>query len=255
MLISTATETAMTRESIQLVDDQPYTGREYIGSAPKPGTRDYGQDIAGDDAPQAYLVMQPAHSTTRPHFHQTNQFQLFVGGGGRVGKLRADPLTVQYAGGHTPYGRIIAEDQGIHYFTLRQAWDSGAKYLPANNDLLDKGRQRQVVGVKSVGGGGENSNDANSEDTNMVQTEYLIEPTADGLYVNWLALPSNGKYLLPDTAEGGGQYHVVVSGSLLRGDAALPALSVEFASTDEGAIEIQAGAEGLELVALRFPKA
>ena len=53
MLISTATETAMTRESIQLVDDQPYTGREYIGSAPKPGTRDYGQDIAGDDAPQA----------------------------------------------------------------------------------------------------------------------------------------------------------------------------------------------------------
>ena len=71
--------------------------------------------------------MQPPHSVTPAHFHQTNQFQVFVGGGGTVGKLRADPLTVQYAGANTPYGPITAEGEGIHYFTLRQEWDSGAK--------------------------------------------------------------------------------------------------------------------------------
>ena len=254
MLISTATETARAREIIHLVDDQPYTGREYIGSAPKPGTPGYGQGMTDDHnvdeaGPQAYLVIQPPHSTTRPHFHQTNQFQLFVAGGGRVGKLRADPLTVQYAGSHTPYGPIFAEDQGIHYFTLRQAWDSGAKYLPANNDLLEKGRQRQVVGVKSDATGPENF-----EIADTLQTEYLIEPTDDGLYAKWLSLPRHGTFKLADASRGGGQYHVVISGSLMRDGIALPAQSVEFASTDEGAVEVEAGPGGLQLVALRFPK-
>ncbi|NQV58928.1 MAG: hypothetical protein HQ502_04630 [Alphaproteobacteria bacterium] len=250
MLISTATETALQRETTHLVDDQPYKGREYIGSAPKPGTAGYGQNVAGDDAPQAYLVSQPPHSTTRPHFHQTNQFQLFVGGGGSVGKLRADPLTVQYAGGNTPYGPIVAEDDGIQYFTLRQAWDSGAKYLPAMNDMLVKGQQRQVIGVKSSYGA-----DQIPRGDGATKTEFLIAPTTDGLLIQWLGLSPGSKTTLPDAAEGGGQYHVVVSGSLRRAGRDLSAMSVEFASTDEGEVEIEAGADGLEMMLLRFPRA
>ena len=56
MLISTATATALEREATHLVDDQPYTGREYIGSAPKPGTADYGKSVAGDDAPVRIFI-------------------------------------------------------------------------------------------------------------------------------------------------------------------------------------------------------
>jgi hypothetical protein len=240
MLISTDTVTAKQTEATILVDDQPYKSWEYIGSAPKPGTPAYGEDIAGEEEPQAYLVMQPPHSVTRPHFHQTNQFQVFVHGGGTVGKVRVDPLTVQYAGGNTPYGPIMAENDGVHYFTLRQTWDSGAKYLPASSDLLVKGKQRQVVGVK-LGG-----SDA--------QTETLIEPTEDGLFAQCITLPPKAKHTLPDSAEGGGQYHVVVSGSLARAGEELPPLSVEFASPDEGPVEIEAGPDGLELLIARFPK-
>ncbi|NKB60225.1 MAG: hypothetical protein GKS00_28295 [Alphaproteobacteria bacterium] len=238
MLISTDAETAKQTEATYMVDDQPYKGWEYIGSAPKPGTPGYGKDVAGEDVPQAYLVIQPPHSVTRPHFHQTNQFQVFVHGGGTVGKMRVDPLTVQYAGGNTPYGPIIAEDDGVQYFTLRQAWDSGAKYLPANRDLLVKGQQRQVVGVKSGAG----------------ETETLIEPTADGLFAQCVTLAPGAKHTLPDASEGGGQYHVVVSGSLARDGEDLPPLSVEFASPDEGLVEIEAGPDGLELLLARFPK-
>ena len=160
MLISTGTDTAKLTEATYMVDDQPYKGWEYIGMAPNPGTPGYGQDIAGEEVPQGYLVMQPPHSVTRPHFHQTNQFQVFVGGGGTVGKQRIDPLTVQYAGGNTPYGPIKAETEGVDYFTLRQAWDSGAKYLPANRSLLVKGQQRQVVGVKGQTGAVQQVGDA-----------------------------------------------------------------------------------------------
>jgi len=62
------------------------------------------------------------------------------------------------------------------------------------------------------------------------------------------------RYFLPDTTEGGGQYHVVVSGSLARNGGNLPPLSVEFASCDEGIVEIEAGPDGLELLLARFPK-
>jgi len=246
MLISTRTDIAKQTEATYIVDDQPYKGWEYIGTAPKPGTPGYGQDVAGEDVPQAYLVKQPPNSVTRPHFHQTNQFQVFVGGGGTVGKLRVDPLTIQYAGGNTPYGPICAEADGVDYFTLRQCWDSGAKYLPANRDLLVKGQQRQIVGVKGRNGAAASRGDAT--------LETLIEPTDDGLFAQCITLAPGAKHTLPDSAEGGGQYHVVVSGGLTRDGAELPPLSVEFASPDEGAIKIEAGPNGLELLLARFPK-
>lgn len=250
MLISTDARTAAKNDTVSMVDDQAYTGREYIGSAPKPGTPGYGQEVGGEEgAPQAYLVMQPAHSVTRPHFHQTNQFQVFVNGGGAVGKLRADPLTVQYAGANTPYGPIQAEAEGVDYFTLRQRWDSGAKYLPEKSDMLVKGAQRQIVGGKAAG-------DAAILPEKGAEPcrETLIEPAEDGLFAEWLGVAPGGKATLPDAGAGGGQYHVVVSGALRRDDKELPRLSIEFASPDEGAVEVEAGTNGLGLLLLRFPK-
>jgi hypothetical protein len=250
MLVSNDACTAAKNDTVSMVDDQTYTGREYIGDAPKPGTPGYGQKVSGEEgAPQAYLVMQPPHSVARPYFHQTKQFQVFVNGGGAVGKSRVEPLTVQYAGANTPYGPIQAEAEGVDYFTLRQRWDSGAKYLPEKTDMLIRGKQRQVVGGKAA-------SDAEGlprlgEDP---RRETLIEPADDGLYAEWLSVAPGGKSVLPNAGAGGGQYHVVVSSALRRNDKELPRLSVEFAGPDEGVVEVKAGANGLELLLLRFPK-
>ena len=247
MLLTTSAETALARESVHMVDDQPYIGREYIGESPKPGTPGYGTNMAGAAGaagPQAYLVIQPPGSVTRPHFHQTNQFQLFVGGSGRVGKVRVDPVTVQYAGANTPYGPIHAEDQGIDYFTLRQNWESGAKYLPERRDLLVKGQQRQVLDTATRGA---------IPETGVVE-EPLFAPADDGLLALALHLAPGASTTLPDAGEGGGQYHVVLSGSLTRDGEVFGPLAVEFASPDEGAVALEAGGEGLELLVLRFPR-
>ena len=242
MLVSTTAETARNSDQNYDIDGQIYVGREYIGTAPKPGGDDYGKNVAGNEYPQAYLVIQPPHSVTRPHFHTTNQFQVFVGGSGKVGKIRTDPVTVQYAGAHTPYGPILAEDRGIEYFTLRQKWDSGAKYLPAQRHALDKGRQRQRVGVKQ----------ADQPQSGKVVQEILIAPEPDGLFVAHFSMAPDTRVAMPDAAQGGGQYHVVLSGSLVRDGQELPPLSIEFASPEEGEIGIQAGAAGLEFLLLRF---
>lgn len=235
MPLSTSAAEAKTRENPAIVHGQTYLGREYIGAIPKPGSANYGKAVAGDDHPQAYLVIQPPGSITPPHFHTTNQFQVFVDGGGRVGKLRADPVTVQYAGAHTPYGPIVAEDGGIHYFTLRQFWDSGAKYLPEQREQLDTGRQRQVVGSGNDGAG-------------------ALFSDADGLHAEVFDLKPGTQKYLPDAADGGGQYHVVLSGSLIRNNQPLEPMSVEFAYSAEGAVRVEAGANGLRLLLVRFPK-
>ena len=244
MLISANVNTVKSGDKVYFVDDQPYIGREYVGKAPNPGAPGYGTNAVGDGSPQAYLVMQPPGSVTRPHFHQTNQFQVFVGGSGTVGKLRADPVTVQYAGANSPYGPIKGEANGIHYFTLRQEWDSGAKYLPAQKKLLVKGLQRQIIGGASK----------TPLPFSGVTTENLIEPSEDGLLAHYIRFPSGAKTILPDASEGGGQYHVVFAGSLIRDEEEMPPLSIEFASSKAGEVKIEAGAEGLDLVMTRFPR-
>lgn len=241
-LISADAETAAGREQVRPVHGQPYRAREYIGVAPKPGEPGYGEAVAGDGSPQGYLVMQPPHSVTQAHFHQTNQFQVFVGGGGAVGKLRADPFTVQYAGANTPYGPITAEDEGIHYFTLRQEWDSGAKWMPERREDLVRGMQRQVVGVAADGALAPGA------------VETLIPETDDGLLAVRIAVAPGETAPLPDPRQGGGQYHVVTRGTLLRGAESFGELSIEFADTDTAAVDAVAGPDGLELIVARFPR-
>ena len=77
--------------------------RDYIGTS---GT------IA--DGPQGFLVERPyAGARIDPHFHDIDQFQVIVAGDGRMGKKAVQPITFQYADAYTPYGPIVADDDGI----------------------------------------------------------------------------------------------------------------------------------------------
>lgn len=85
---------------------------------------------AGPSGPMAYLVDQSPGATVDPHYHQVRQFQLFVGGSGRLGTHALEGLVVHYAGAHSPYGPIVAGPQGVQYVTLRPGWDPGAQWMP-----------------------------------------------------------------------------------------------------------------------------
>lgn len=86
--------------------------------------------------PMAYLVAQAPGSTLQAHFHQADQFQVFVGGSGRIGTHPVRPLTVHFAGAHSPYGPLVAGRDGLQYLTLRRSWDPGAQYMPGSAHKL-----------------------------------------------------------------------------------------------------------------------
>ena len=142
LLQRSASEARRNQRRIQ-VNGHEYVLSAYVGAAPVRGTYVDGNEVNDNALPQGFLVQQPPGSVTPPHFHEVNQFQVFVGGNGRMGKRPAGPVTVQYANGHTPYGPIVAGEQGVTYFTLRAAWDPGAKYMPkslmieARRDAID----------------------------------------------------------------------------------------------------------------------
>jgi hypothetical protein len=90
--------------------------------------------------PMAFLVEKEPHAVVKPHFHQADQYQVVVQGGGRLGTHDVGTVAVHYTDMWSAYGPIIAADEGISWFTLRNAWDSGARYMPAAREQLRAAR-------------------------------------------------------------------------------------------------------------------
>ncbi len=97
-----------------------------------------------DDAlhPMAFLVEKGPGAVTRPHFHQADQFQVVVAGRGMLGDHEFSDGAVHYTDAYSAYGPIVAGKSGIWWFTLRNRWDPGARYMPAEREVLNAARDR-----------------------------------------------------------------------------------------------------------------
>src|SRR4051812_9780396 len=107
-----------------------------------PGYPTWRSDFLSEEAPRgtkrgnAKLVEQDAATTLHAHFHYVNQFQLVVGGSGRIGRHEVRPLTVQFAGAHTSYGPLVAGEDGLDYLVLRDAINPGLRLMPEEVAML-----------------------------------------------------------------------------------------------------------------------
>ncbi len=245
--VTTAEEAAGQSRKVH-VNGRDYTLSGYIGAAPVRGSYEPGSEVNDNGLPQGFLVDQPPMAVTPAHFHEPNQFQVFVGGGGRMGAYPATPLTIQYANGHTPYGPIVAGPEGVRYFTLRQHWDPGAKYLPASRDLLRLGNQRT-----HIKGGIALTDAATRRARTQPALDVVFAPEADGMAAWMCRLGPGASLALPSPAGGGGQYLIVAAGSLRQEAQMLGPLSTVYIDARETTSEACAGEDGLDLIVLQFP--
>ncbi len=248
MLIATSTAEARQKQRLVHVNGHDYTLSEYVGAAPLRGKYVEGNEKNDNGLPQGFLVEQPPGSVTLPHFHETNQFQVFVDGTGSMGKHAAQPLTVQYANGHTPYGPIVAGETGVTYFTLRQRWDPGAKYMPGARDKLSKGNQR----TRLKGGIPTTTPDVRATLAHP-DCETIFDREDDGMAAWIFRFGPDQACEMPPAAGTGGQYLVVTAGELIRDGAVYDKWSMLFVTADEEQPTIHATAEGLDLLVLQFP--
>ena len=209
------------------------------------------EDAAVVPRPQSFLVEQVPRWTLPTHFHLRPQFQRFVAGGGTIGKAPIDPLTVHYASAHSGYGPLVSGDEGISYLTMRAVSDTGAWYLPEQREHLKLRIKKQQKHAHP-------SSEVSADDLRKLAaaTEETLIPCDEGGLASWvLRLPPNTRAKSPAGADqGGGRFYVVTKGSLRLSADEMQGLATVFVSPEE-TLDLEAGADGVEVVVLQFPAA
>jgi len=203
--------------------------------------------------PQAFLIEMHAGETILPHFHEVDQFQVFVAGSGGMGRQAAATLAVHFAEHHTGYGPINAGPQGYSYFTLRAQSDPGAHYLhkPGYREALKPSRKRHGVAA-----GIALSTEPVLMDRKDASVERLLQDLdgSDGLGVSLIRLGPGMSHIGPDPRATGGQYYLVLNGGLELNMGGYSAWSAVFVPRDDSPLAFKAGPKGLEALLLQFPR-
>ncbi len=204
--------------------------------------------------PMAFLVEKDAAAIVKPHFHQADQYQVVVQGGGRLGVHDVASVAVHYTDSYSAYGPIIAAGEGISWFTLRNAWDPGARYMPAERQQLREARSK-FQHREATCGPLPPLSDADLAALTGISGNAVIEETKDGLGTWRYTVNPLGVARGPDPSTGGGQFWLV-SGGLARvpDGALLPVNSTIFVGPDDPAMEMTAGPGGADLLCMQFPK-
>ncbi len=200
----------------------------------------------------AFLVEKEAGAVVRPHFHEADQFQVVVQGGGRLGRHDIGTVAVHYTDAWSAYGPIIAAGEGVSWFTLRNSWDSGAKYMPSARSELRAARARYQHRETTTGPMPAWSD---AELARLATAEHVTEmETADGMASWRFRMPAAATATGPDPGNGGGQFWLVLAGNAsCAGSALLPVDSCVFVGPADPALAMTAGPAGAELLCVQFP--
>jgi hypothetical protein len=201
--------------------------------------------------PVAYLIELDAHSDLDVHFHRANQFQVFVAGDGSLGHHRIEAVTVHYAGAFTAYGPIRPGDRGLSFFTLRDAWDPGARFLPEHKDELRLARtpRREALGEPIAAPA-----DGAFRAPDVPQSRQVLGPDGDARGAWLVELPPGAALTAPTTAGSGGQFWLMLAGTLVLSAAQrLPRWSCAYLDPVQAPPAAHAGDGGAQLLVLRLP--
>lgn len=203
-------------------------------------------------SPIAYLVEQGPRHELRAHFHEADQFQIFVNGNGRIGGHGAAPGMGHFVGPFSGYGPIVGGEEGVAYMTLRNTWDPGAQFLPENLERIRAKRSSRREVTFQVPAP---VDDIELGALRQMSVLPLIVPQPDGLTASSYVLPPGACATGPDAAEGGGQFWLVMAGQMLDPEQGRPLqrLSMAFVRPDDPPYVAKAGSGGLHVVLLQFP--
>lgn len=201
---------------------------------------------------QAFRLDFNADQVLDAHFHIVDQFQVFVEGNGTIGKDSAGPIVVHYADHHTGYGPLVASPYGMTYLTLRSKTDAGLNFLrePHIREKLQPTKRRHRMSSQIV-----LSNEPLLQHRTEVSIEDALEPREDdeGISVKMIRMGPHMTVKAPETKNSGGEYLIVLNGTLEHEGQSLPKYSLLFVRADEEPPVLTAGPLGLEIMATRFP--
>ena len=201
-------------------------------------------------APNVFMIESSQNRVLDTHFHDVDQFQIVVGGGGSLGRHKLTPYSIHFARAFTPYGPLVSgPGAGVSYVTLRarQCPTGGAQRLPEFRAKLDNmpGRHPwQVTGIpdfvpSGVNGIGMAAVPGLTDDRGLAGYALTMKPGTT------VTAPAAG----PD-----GQVVVVLKGGLIHEGGEKKGVTVVYVSPEDGPFTVAAGSEGLQALILNFPQ-
>jgi len=219
---------AVARNRVQR-SEEGATATDFIG----------GRGIVSQDA-LAFLVYNPPHYVTPAHFHDVNQFQVFVQGAARIGTHRVVEGSVHYAENGTPYGPIVPDDEGLSYFTLRQTSPGGYFIMPGARDMMNRKTGRTFMADAAV-------------DLPRETGIKTLFAKPDGLGAYELTAEANAPVPQP-AADHSGAFYIVLAGEMLLDGRAYPERSCVSIGAGESGPALTAGSNGVRVAFLTFPR-
>lgn len=239
MLRSGTRQEAMAR-GVRHVDNGPFHGSAaYLIVSPP------GQGRA--PSPQAYQVQQEPDWIFQTHFHLTAQFQVVVGGSGRLGSHDLAPVTVHYAAPQSGYGPLVAGPNGLTYLTIRAQTDSGMWCLPEQKDRMEHPMRRFHGWSERI-----EPSDAGALPHAIADSRVAIPVQPDGSMASVETLPAHGRAARPATGRRGEEFYLVLGGTLAFDGRWLAAGEIGYASADHPAPTMEAGDGGVQFLVLSF---
>jgi hypothetical protein len=208
--------------------------------------------------PQILLVEQSPRAELLPHYHASDQFQIFIEGEGKLGKHDVRPVSVHYTNSYTGYGPIVAAEGGIQYFVLRPSFDvlGFGQYLH-KLELREKlrehnGRRRVMMADVEL----KSANQLTALRGASANRLFGIQrgQVDEGLLAEVIELGAGVEYTAADPREGGGQVVLVLAGTLVHEAGELGVRSALAVTCDEAAVTFTAGGQGLQALILQYPK-
>jgi hypothetical protein len=202
---------------------------------------------AGDPLPMIYLVDQEPDSAIQMHFHQVDQYQIVIGGSGKMGREELGPIGVHYTTAFTGYGPLAAGPTGLQYLTIRNKWDPGLRPLPEAQAELPaagtvKQRQRTVAPSPALPMAALAALDA-------PQLRSVMQEATSGAEAWRLALPPLCS--APCPTNGATDRVLIVCSGGLTGTSANGPLSCHFVPAGEE-VKLCAGEQGADVLILQF---
>jgi hypothetical protein len=203
----------------------------------------------GGDGPRellGFMVEMPAPCINRAHFHDVDQFQIFLPNAGTwYQRHDVKQLTVFYADAGVVYGPFGSHGPDpMRFLTLRPVPSQVTGFMPGARVLrVQRGHRNAECPVELP----------DVPPTGAVRERELIAPEPDGLACRLLAVGPDTSFELPDAAPtSAGRYVFVGSGSLDDGTAAGP-LSLAWLPPGTAIAAPRAGHEGAAILVCDFP--
>ena len=206
---------------------------------------------SGDDptlSPTVALIEQPAGFEFMPHFHRQNQFQVFVGGSGSIGRQALTPVVVHYAGAYTGYGPLVAGPEGIQYFTLRPVCESGFIALAQRQEQMIAGPKRHAQSEAIAVAEHEQM-----QSWTQIREDFVIALGEDGMGARRVQLPPRQAWSCGHPAGSQGQFLFMLEGSVSAAGHTLGLWEQLYATSDEPMPAVRAGDSGAQVLVLSVP--